>query len=106
MKLKDQAIIVTGSCTGIGKAIAKLCVDEGAKVVINGLEADLAAETVAELGPDNAVSLVRDLTEEGCPEELVALAKEKFGGPSICRKKSFHLMLFGRALFTPSWKLH
>ena len=55
MKLKDQAIIVTGSCTGIGKAIAKLCVDEGAKVVINGLEADLAAETVAELGPDNAV---------------------------------------------------
>ena len=79
MKLKDQAIIVTGSCTGIGKAIAKLCVDEGAKVVINGLEADLAAETVAELGTDNAVSLVRDLTEEGCPEELVALAKEKFG---------------------------
>ena len=80
MKLKDKTIIVTGSCTGIGKAIAKLCVEEGAKVVITGLETDLAEETVNELGPDNAVSLVRDLTEDGCPEELVSLAKNSFGG--------------------------
>ncbi len=80
MKLKDKTIIVTGSCTGIGKAIAKLCVKEGAKVVITGLEADLAEEIVNELGPDNAVSLVRDLTEDGCPEELVSLAKDSFGG--------------------------
>ena len=47
MRLKDKTIIVTGSCTGIGKAIAKLCVEEGAKVVVNGLEADLAQETVS-----------------------------------------------------------
>ena len=79
MKLKDKTIIVTGSATGIGKAIAKLCVEEGAKVVVNGLEADLTEETVNELGPDHAVSLVRDLTEDGCPEELVALAKDTFG---------------------------
>ena len=47
MRLKDKNIIVTGSCTGIGKAIAKLCVAEGAKVVVNGLEKELAeGETV------------------------------------------------------------
>jgi len=80
MKLTGKTIIVTGSCTGIGKAIAKLCVEEGAKVVITGLEADLAEETVNELGPDNAISIVRDLTEDGCPEELVSLAKNSFGG--------------------------
>ena len=80
MKLKDKTIIVTGSTTGIGKAIARCCVQEGAKVVVNGLEKDLAEETVNELGPGNAVSLVRDLTEDGCPEELVALAKDTFGG--------------------------
>ena len=45
--------------------------------MVNGLEADLAQETVKELGPGNAISLVRDLTEEGCPEELVALAKSR-----------------------------
>ena len=45
--------------------------------MVNSLS--LAEETVNELGPDHAVSLVRDLTEDGCPEELVALAKDSFG---------------------------
>ena len=34
MRLKDKVIIVTGSTMGIGKAIAKRAVAEGAKVVI------------------------------------------------------------------------
>ncbi len=38
MRLKDKVIIVTGSTTGIGKAIAIRCVKEGARVVIHGLE--------------------------------------------------------------------
>ncbi len=79
MKLENKAIIVTGSCTGIGRAIAMKCVEEGAKVVIHGLEADLAEETVNEIGPDRAVSLVKDLTEEGCASELVELSKRSFG---------------------------
>ena len=37
MRLQDKVIIVTGSTTGIGKAIAKRCVREGAKVVILSL---------------------------------------------------------------------
>ncbi len=39
MRLKNKVIIVTGSTTGIGKAIALRCVAEGARVVLNGLEA-------------------------------------------------------------------
>ena len=36
MRLQNKVIIITGSCTGIGKAIAKRCVAEGARVVIHG----------------------------------------------------------------------
>ena len=32
MKLEGKAIIVTGSGTGIGKAIAKFCIQEGAEM--------------------------------------------------------------------------
>lgn len=79
MRLKNKVIIVTGSCTGIGKAIAKRCVQEGAQVVIHGLEADLAQDVIAEIGSDRAVSHIEDLTREGCPQRLVALAVASFG---------------------------
>ena len=42
MRLKDKVIIITGSTMGIGKAIAIKFVSEGAKVVIHGLEKELA----------------------------------------------------------------
>ncbi|MEC5128210.1 SDR family NAD(P)-dependent oxidoreductase [Verrucomicrobiales bacterium BCK34] len=79
MRLADKVIIVTGSCTGIGKAIANQCVTEGAKVIIHGLEEDLGEQVVAELGEENAALHIQDLTEETCPQQLVDLALARFG---------------------------
>lgn len=53
-RLENKVILITGSVTGIGKAIAKRCVAEGARVLIHGLEADLGQETLAEIGADKA----------------------------------------------------
>ncbi|MCB1226759.1 MAG: SDR family oxidoreductase [Verrucomicrobiales bacterium] len=79
MRLQNKVVLVTGSATGIGKAIAKRCVAEGARVVIHGLEDDLAAEVVSELGAEHAVGWVEDLTQDGCPQRLVDLAVRAFG---------------------------
>ena len=79
MRLDGKTIIVTGSGTGIGKAIAKICVNEGAQVVINDKDGKLAEETVKELGEEKTIAHIRDLTDEDCPKELIALAKERFG---------------------------
>jgi len=79
MRLEGKVIIVTGSTTGIGKAIAKRCVEEGAKVVLHGLEEDLGLEVLEEIGRENAVFLKADITDENCPERLVKIALDSFG---------------------------
>ena len=79
MRLKDKVIIITGSTTGIGKAIALKCVSEGAKVVIHGLEQKWGEEVVAELGKENAVLHIDNLAEAGTAERLVNVAVKSFG---------------------------
>ncbi|MEX2511609.1 MAG: SDR family oxidoreductase [Cyclobacteriaceae bacterium] len=79
MRLKDKVIIVTGSTTGIGKAIAIRCAHEGAKVVIHGLEQDWGNEVLREIGAGRAILHIQNLEEEDCGQQLVRLAVEKFG---------------------------
>lgn len=79
MRLANKVILVTGSATGIGKAIAQRCVTEGARVIVHGLEQDLASALVTALGEDKAVAWVEDLTTPGCAQRLVELAVRSFG---------------------------
>ena len=79
MRLQNKVIIVTGSTTGIGKAIAVHCVTEGARVVIHGLEESWGKSVIAELGADKAVLHIEDINEEGAPDRLVELAISTFG---------------------------
>jgi NAD(P)-dependent dehydrogenase (short-subunit alcohol dehydrogenase family) len=79
MRLQDKVIVVTGSTTGIGKAIALKCVEEGARVVITGLEKDFGKEVVHEAGTEKAVLQIEDITAEGAPQRLVDLALQSFG---------------------------
>jgi NAD(P)-dependent dehydrogenase (short-subunit alcohol dehydrogenase family) len=79
MRLEHKVLIVTGSCTGIGKAIAERAVIEGARVVISGLERDLGEAVVAGIGGARAVLHVEDVTRDGAPDRLVAAAISAFG---------------------------
>ncbi len=79
MRLKDKVIIVTGSTTGIGKAIAQRCVEEGARVVLHGLEQNLGEQVVKDLGNDNATLHIEDIVVEGASQRLVDIAITTFG---------------------------
>jgi NAD(P)-dependent dehydrogenase (short-subunit alcohol dehydrogenase family) len=79
MRLENKIIIVTGSTTGIGKAIAKRCVAEGAKVVLNGLEEDWGKQVLNELGNENAVLHIEDISNDNAAETLVELAIKTYG---------------------------
>ncbi len=79
MRLQNKVIIITGSTTGIGKAIALRCVAEGARVIIHGLEENWGKSVVTETGEDKAVLHIEDISKESCADRLVALAVKSFG---------------------------
>ena len=80
--LDGKAAIVTGSARGIGRATAELFVAEGAKVLINDIDGDVAEQAASEIDGETAV-FAGDLTEPGVPDELVETAIEAFGSVDI-----------------------
>jgi NAD(P)-dependent dehydrogenase (short-subunit alcohol dehydrogenase family) len=79
MRLEDKVIIVTGSTTGIGKAIALRCVAEGARVVITGLEEDLGNAVMKEIPRGKGVLYIGDITAEGAAAEITDVTIRAFG---------------------------
>jgi 3-oxoacyl-[acyl-carrier protein] reductase len=76
--LDDKVAIVTGSARGIGRATAELLSAQGAKVLINDLDADAAAEAASEIAGETTV-FAGDLTKPGMPDDLVRTAVDAWG---------------------------
>ena len=71
--LHDQGVVVTGAGRGIGRALAARAAQEGARVVVNDLDADTAAAVADEIG---GTAIVGDVTT---PESLIEAASETLG---------------------------
>jgi 3-oxoacyl-[acyl-carrier protein] reductase len=76
--LDDKVAIVTGSARGIGRATAELLSSQGAKVVINDLDGDVAQQTASEISGETAV-FAGDLTKGDAPDKLVQTAIDAWG---------------------------
>jgi 3-oxoacyl-[acyl-carrier protein] reductase len=76
--LDDKVAIVTGSARGIGRATAELLASQGAKVVINDLDGDVAQQTASEIAGETAV-FAGDLTAADAPEKLIQTAIDAWG---------------------------
>ncbi|NJN83388.1 MAG: SDR family oxidoreductase [Caldilineaceae bacterium] len=78
MSLQNKVILITGSTTGIGEATARLCVEQGAQVMIHGRRADAAQALVEELGA-NSACVVGDLADPALCQRIVAETVAHFG---------------------------
>ncbi len=76
--LDGKSAIITGSARGIGRATAELFVQEGAKVLINDLDGDVAEQASNEIDGETAV-FAGDLTQPGACDDLVKAATDAFG---------------------------
>ena len=74
LKLEDKTALVTGSTAGIGFAIAKALLSEGARTIINGRSEESVNHAVSELesiAKGEVLGFAGDLAQKGAAEELV-----------------------------------
>jgi 3-oxoacyl-[acyl-carrier protein] reductase len=80
-RLKDKVAIVTGSSSGIGKAIALRFGTEGAKVVVTARRMALCEQTVAQLtkAGGEAWAIQTDVADERQVERLIEQTVKRYG---------------------------
>ncbi len=84
--LEDRIAVVTGAGRGIGRAVAELFVAEGAKVVINDLDAEPAHEATAAclaLRAGSALASQGSVADPTYTDALMRQAADAFGGLDI-----------------------
>lgn len=78
MRLKDKVAIVTGAAGGLGLAIAKRYVQEGASVVVADVN-DPTAGTAGLAAPERVLAVTADVADEDSVARMVAAAIKRFG---------------------------
>jgi len=76
--LSGKVILVTGSVRGIGEAIARRAVEEGARVMIHGPEEQEARRIAATFG-EAAGYVGANLEDDAAPARIIAATMERFG---------------------------
>ncbi|PDQ21684.1 short-chain dehydrogenase [Mesorhizobium sanjuanii] len=77
-RLKGSVVLIAGAASGIGAAIARRCVSEGASVIC--ADYDLTAAQALADGLGAAASACRcDVTDAGSASGAVDIAKQRFG---------------------------
>jgi len=83
-RLATRIALITGGASGIGLATAQALVAEGACVVIADRDAEGAQRVATELGgPDVAIGVAADVTDEAAIEATIAAACLAFGGVDL-----------------------
>lgn len=81
-RLSDKVAIVTGGTSGLGAAIVKRFLEEGAQVVFTGRNEERGQSLVKELG-ENSRFIAQDVTDYDQWDEIIDYAVKEFGKVNI-----------------------
>jgi NAD(P)-dependent dehydrogenase (short-subunit alcohol dehydrogenase family) len=79
-RVAGKVALITGAAQGLGEAIARMLVREGARVVLTDINVAKVEAVAASLGADKAVAFAHDVTSEQGWIDVVAKADKAFGG--------------------------
>jgi D-sorbitol dehydrogenase (acceptor) len=83
VRLRDKAAIITGAASGIGEAVARRYLDEGAKVVVVDVKDDAEVAQRYQDVAERVLAIKADVTQREDIDMIVARAVERFGGIDI-----------------------
>ena len=82
-RLEGKVAIITGGAGGIGKAVGRRYVAEGADVLLVDLDEQALISACAEIGSNKVSYLAADVTSLEDNQAMVDTAKERYGGVDI-----------------------
>jgi 3-hydroxybutyrate dehydrogenase len=85
MNMQGKIAVVTGAASGIGKQIARVFLDNGARVVIADLDLPSAQAVAREFDPsgERAMAVSMDVTSEEQVDAGIAAVAARFGGIDV-----------------------
>jgi NAD(P)-dependent dehydrogenase (short-subunit alcohol dehydrogenase family) len=91
-ELQGKVALITGSTTGIGKAVATGLAAEGCKVVVNGRNVKNGNAVVDEIRADGgeAIFVAADVTDSGQVRGLVQAAVDEYGRLDLACNNAGH----------------
>jgi len=81
--LDGRSAVITGGAQGIGLAIARRFVEEGASVVLGDLDKERVTEAAAGIRAGSAIGVGCDVTDESDMQALVRACVETHGGVDV-----------------------
>lgn len=102
MELDGRVAVITGSTQGLGRAIARLFVRQGARVVLSGRQRALGEALAAELGAP-AIYVPTDLAKVDDCRGLVDAAVRTFGGVDVLVNSAGNTSRAGIEELTPEF---
>src|SRR5690242_4858870 len=79
MKLSDSHVLVTGGASGLGEAVVRRCVADGARVTIFDLSADAGSALVKELGESKVGFFKVNIIDESSVQNALDSSVKAFG---------------------------
>lgn len=85
LEIRDRVALVCGGSSGLGFAVAKALLAEGARIALNGRDPDKLTRAVVRLGAaaDRVAGFPADVSKPGAAAALVEKVHHEMGGPDI-----------------------
>ncbi|MFT6434513.1 MAG: NAD(P)-dependent dehydrogenase (short-subunit alcohol dehydrogenase family) [Candidatus Azotimanducaceae bacterium] len=82
-RITGKVAVITGGAGGIGKAVGKLFVAEGADVLLVDLDEQTLQDACKEIGSNKVSYCIADVTKAEDNLEMIRIAEERYGGVDI-----------------------